>query len=626
MPLCCSRGLLRRSGRRDSEGGSFDPDSGLPAGAAHEMWVVSVKDFLQMEGSPLHHQELKRSGVLVRWDPGMLVTFVSHQWAHNFHPDPEGRQLDVLREFIRNLRKGAVEPRSDIESAMIFKTDIRLTSKAKACLLSGFIWYDYFSIPQCVGEHAECAETRAQQIQAILSIPSYCVQSEVFLVLCPALLHCSTGLELDYMSWRSRAWCRAEAVVRMLTTRKNVSILVVKSAVQAIYVMNGVNVIQCPVGEGCLTYEGDRPVLRKLVQKTLLARLNRDQECEQYSTLYFKCMEKQILRGLEDPEQDLRASRPVAPPGEIAFEEDQEEFLASIGARSWVDQGPHNRSPLSWAVLKDDLSLVRAAFANGATLEEDFTPMQPPKLSMGIRGGVHPLAVAAALGSPELVQLLMDKRADPNQYSQLPTGMPALGMTSGRPASDPRAAEVVTTLLEAKAEVNARSLTVKQTILTMACYGGNPAVLRALLSYRADVNAVDKFGQTPMHMLALFTGDVAAAKVLVQHGADVNQRMWPAGTAKAIGYFAWLGVMMGAKSVMIRTFADGEGATPLHYAASRGQMALSKYLLSVRADLNFKNIWGRTALDLAAAFGHQPLVELFQAYMAGEGLEPCFSI
>lgn len=54
-------------------------------------------------------------------------------------------------------------------------------------------------------------------------------------------------------------------------------------------------------------------------------------------------------------------------------------------------------------------------------------------------------------------------------------------------------------------------------------------------------------------------------------------------------------------------------------------MALSKYLLSVRADLNCKNIWGRTALDLAAAFGHQPLVELFQAYMAGEGLEPSFS-
>lgn len=623
MARCCSGPAFRLSRRSDSEseGGASDPDQSLPEGATYEMWVLPVRALLQMEGPPLHHQELKKSGLLVRWQPGMLVTFTSHQWAHNTHPDPEGKQLATLREFIKNLQEGAVEPRSDIESAIVFKVDIRMTSKEKACLLSGYVWYDYFSVPQCIGEHALCPETRAQQLQAILSIPAYCVVSEVFLVLCPSLLHCSTGLELDYISWRSRAWCRVEATVRMLTTRKNTSILVVKSPVQVLYVMNGINVIQAPVGEGKITFESDRQVIRKLLQKTLLARLDSDKDCKQNTTLFFKCMEKQILRGLEDPEQTACASRPIALPGEVADQEDQEAFLASIRARSWLDKFTHTASPLSWAVMADDPSLVRAAFANGVTLEDDFSPSRPEMLSIGIAGGVHPLGIAAAFGSPELVQVLLDHRANPNQFSKLPMAMTALGMTSGRPASDPRAVEVVRTLLEGKAEVNVRTLTIKQYALVIAGYGGNPEVLQTLLSYRADVNVVDTFGQTALHMLALFTGEVAAAKVLVEHGADVNKQMWPVGQGRAIGWFAKLAAMMGAKSVMIRTFAESPGGTPLHYAANRGHLALCKYLLSVRADLSMKNIWGRTALDLATAFDHHTLVEFFHAYLAGGSRE-----
>ena len=77
-------------------------------GMNYEMWVLPVSKLLEMEGPPLHHQQLieasacwalelaslealthlGQANLLVRWCPGMVVTFVSHQWLHSKHPDP----------------------------------------------------------------------------------------------------------------------------------------------------------------------------------------------------------------------------------------------------------------------------------------------------------------------------------------------------------------------------------------------------------------------------------------------------------------------------------------------------------------------------------------------------------
>ena len=50
--------------------------------------------------------------------------------------------------------------------------------------VKGYVWLDYFSIPQCVGKDENCPVTRQQQIDAIVSIPAYVEHCEVFLVLC----------------------------------------------------------------------------------------------------------------------------------------------------------------------------------------------------------------------------------------------------------------------------------------------------------------------------------------------------------------------------------------------------------------------------------------------------------
>ena len=80
------------------------------------MWVLPVSALMSMEGPPKHHQELLKRGDLIEWQPGMKVTFVSHQWLSSKHPDPKGLQLSVLLGFIKNLMTKKVVLGSDFDA------------------------------------------------------------------------------------------------------------------------------------------------------------------------------------------------------------------------------------------------------------------------------------------------------------------------------------------------------------------------------------------------------------------------------------------------------------------------------------------------------------------------------
>ena len=55
------------------------------------MYLVKIRDFLEMEGVPEPHHVLKQKGLLHAWQPGMFSIFISHQWLGKEHPDPKGR-------------------------------------------------------------------------------------------------------------------------------------------------------------------------------------------------------------------------------------------------------------------------------------------------------------------------------------------------------------------------------------------------------------------------------------------------------------------------------------------------------------------------------------------------------
>ena len=60
-----------------------------------------------------------------------------------------------------------------------------------------FIWYDYFSVPQDVGN-------ASHQLDAISSIPAYVAQCRFFFALCPTIQSPVQAKVLSPTSWRAR--------------------------------------------------------------------------------------------------------------------------------------------------------------------------------------------------------------------------------------------------------------------------------------------------------------------------------------------------------------------------------------------------------------------------------------
>eukprot|EP00438_Fugacium_kawagutii_P024610 Skav227269 [mRNA] locus=scaffold3803:33616:34630:- [translate_table: standard] len=59
-------------------------------------------------------EALLRDGVLVRFNETLgKAMFVSHQWLSNTHPDPQGKQLKVFQQAMRNLLSGSIQVSPD---------------------------------------------------------------------------------------------------------------------------------------------------------------------------------------------------------------------------------------------------------------------------------------------------------------------------------------------------------------------------------------------------------------------------------------------------------------------------------------------------------------------------------
>lgn len=110
-------------------------------------------------------------------------------------------------------------------------------------------------------------------------------------------------------------------------------------------------------------------------------------------------------------------------------------------------------------------------------------------------------------------------------------------------------------------------------------WNNDVAQIRCLLSKGANPNEQDGLGNTALYF-AVDNGRDAIAKILLDHGADPN------------------GI-----STLSRI-------TPLMVAASRGDTTATRLLLAKRANLNFQNKYGVTALMGAAAECREKIVEL----------------
>ncbi len=259
------------------------------------------------------------------------------------------------------------------------------------------------------------------------------------------------------------------------------------------------------------------------------------------------------------------------------------------------------------AVRNNDLDALRAAVVAKADLE--------PR---GSRGAT-PLMHAAAFGSPQGMEILVEAGADVNAKD----GFGATGLIWA--AGDAAKARM---LVEHGADVNARTTNGRTPLLVAAAHDGNAATVRLLLDKGADIHAADEMGATAL-LLASYADALDSVKLLLARGADANETdkagYTPLLYASGHGDAAMMRLLMGkgARVNVANTFGGevkfGPVAltqlTPLMLAAPHGGPVAVRLLLKGGAEVDARDSRGMTALMFAVA-SEGPNLEVIRMLLA----------
>ena len=223
--------------------------------------------------------------------------------------------------------------------------------------------------------------------------------------------------------------------------------------------------------------------------------------------------------------------------------------------------------------------------------------------------GQTPLLLASYQGHSSTVRILLDSGADIEAQSDRTKDTAlAVACSAGRQ-------EVVEILVARNANLEHRNLS-DYTPLSLAASAGHVAIIRLLLDHGADINSRSgsKLGISPL-MLASMNGHVQAVQILLDRGSDVNAQIETnRNTALTLACFQ-------GKHEVVTLLLDRKanlehraktGLTPLMEAASGGHYEVGRLLLDHDADVNAPPVPSSkdTALTIAADKGHARFVEL----------------
>jgi len=222
-----------------------------------------------------------------------------------------------------------------------------------------------------------------------------------------------------------------------------------------------------------------------------------------------------------------------------------------------------------------------------------------------------PLISACRTESLEIVQLLLEKGADPKMAS-------SSGNTPILDAVMRKNVKVVAELLAkgvSPTAANAEGYTPLHRAATKE-------VAELLLSLDGDVAARTKNGDTPLHT-ALSMGYLEVAELLLDRGADIeaignfDHRPLHVATRSSFGDGLAMVNMLLAKGVNVqgRGFIDN---TVVHEAAFHNKPDLIELFIKKGVDVNTKNRNNQTALDLAKQSSSQAAIDLLKSNGATE--------
>ena len=374
---------------------------------------------------------------------------------------PRLRQFHCLQEIFRKCLSGFFkEIGLKVFQKQMFPAaakECKMDAKdLKAFVDHGFIWLDYFSIPQTsyveslTGEELNAAETAAAAAaghsvidgissgstlmehtldglqKAVNSIPGYVEQAEIMLALNPWCVHSDTGELCDHRSWRLRGWCRLEFQSAVLS-RKSSLILIAKSASE-LYFSVPIDAYRLHVGTGkfsCCAFnhkigntiiECDKFKCKRVLQSMLGSKIEylekRNGKDDEYRR--FRAVRHNILDDLPEEADDMAKSGGEDP-------EDLKAFLDAYGYDGSNPKGAMKAgratgwSPLRYAVMSRNAPVVKALLALIDEKDKKKDIENPLKKALPIffrEQGMTILMEACATSSTEIIDLLLEAGAD----------------------------------------------------------------------------------------------------------------------------------------------------------------------------------------------------------------------
>ena len=291
-----------------------------------------------------------------------------------------------------------------------------------------------------------------------------------------------------------------------------------------------------------------------------------------------------------------------------------------------------NRPSRDDAFAQRVMDLLRAAATGDRARVEELTRKDP---QLANTRGSHPywggepqsLQVAAEWGRREIVELLLDRGADPDARNSIYEGWTPLHCAIDRGHQDivdlllARGATLDPCAAAALADLTRLKAQLPQGIGFRGPNGATPLhfaatvdVARTLLEAGAEAMAGDKHGNVPARWAACYPKRRSVARFLLERGGEEPDIF----LASALGDVEAVRQMINANGELLNATTAphdavarlSRGAPALHVAAIHGHTRVAEVLLELGAQLDSRSADGATALHEAAFYGRLEIAEL----------------